>query len=382
VNLRDPVMYRIRHLPHQRTGDRWCIYPMYDWAHGQSDSIEGITHSLCTLEFEHHRPLYDWYLDALGIYHPQQIEFARLEVAWLLTSKRKLLQLVERGHVTGWDDPRLPTIRGLRRRGYPPEALVAFVRHVGVAKFNSTHEIGLLEFFVREHLNKTATRRLCVLDPLRLVIDNWPPGRVEMVAAVDNPEDAAAGSRQLPFAGELWIERDDFLEDPPKDFFRLAPGREVRLRYGYFVRCTGVDKDAAGRVAAIHCTYDPATQGGNAPDGRKVKATIHWVSMAHAVPVEVRLYDHLFTDPDPAGHPGHEFLEFLNPRSLVTVQGQAEPALRDATGGERFQFERLGYFVCDTVDSRPGAPVFLRTVTLKDAWSKAQKKQGTKAGGR
>jgi glutaminyl-tRNA synthetase len=382
VNLRDPVLYRIRHMRHQRTGDTWCIYPMYDWAHGQCDSIEGITHSLCTLEFEHHRPLYDWCLDALAIYHPQQIEFARLNVEYLLTSKRKLLQLVEGGHVTGWDDPRMPTLRGLRRRGYPPEALVAFCKHVGVAKFNSTHEHGLLDFHLREHLNKTAQRRLCVLDPLAVVIENWPAGRVEMVEAVNNPEDPAAGTRQVPFSGELWIEREDFQEQPPKDFFRLAPGREVRLRYGYFVKCTGVDKDASGNVARVRCTYDPATKGGNAPDGRKVKATIHWVSAAHALPAEVRLLSHLFTDPDPAGHEGRDFLEFLNPKSLVIARGWLEPGLRDARPGERFQFERLGYFTADSVDSRPGAPVFLRTVTLKDSWAKAQQKGGQASGKR
>ncbi|MBX3464263.1 MAG: glutamine--tRNA ligase/YqeY domain fusion protein [Planctomycetes bacterium] len=377
LNLRDPVMYRIRRLPHQRTGDRWCIYPMYDWAHGQSDSIEGITHSLCTLEFEHHRPLYDWFCDALGIYKPQQIEFARLNVTYLLTSKRKLLQLVEGGHVDGWDDPRMPTLRGLRRRGYPAAALVAFCRHVGVAKFNSTHEIELLEYFVRDHLNRVAPRRMAVLDPLRLVIENWPGGpggdHVEHVEAQNNPEDPGAGARRVPFRGELWIEREDFLEHPPKDFFRLAPGREVRLRYGYFVTCTGVDKDAAGHVTAVRCTYDPATRGGNAPDGRKVKATIHWVAVADAVDAEVRLFEHLFTDPDPARADGGDFLRLLNPQSRRVVTGRCEPALAAATGGESYQFERLAYFYCDHVDSRPGAPVFHRTVTLKDAWKKAQK---------
>jgi len=375
LNMRDPVMYRIRHMPHQRAGAGWCIYPMYDWAHGQSDSIEGITHSLCTLEFEHHRPLYDWFCDSLGIYKPQQIEFARLNVEYLLTSKRKLLLLVEGGHVAGWDDPRMPTLRGLRRRGYPPEALVAFCKHVGVAKFNSTHEMSLLEFFVRDHLNKTALRRMAVLDPLRLVIDDWPAGRVDLVDVQNNPEDPAAGARQVPFTGELWIEREDFQENPPKDFFRLAPGREVRLRSGYFVKCTHVDKDAHGTVTAVHCTHDPATRGGNAPDGRKVKATIHWVSAQHAFDAEVRLLDHLFTDPDPAGHEGKDFLAFLNPRSQVVVRGKLEPSLRDAQPGQRCQFERLAYFVCDTVDSRPGAPVFLRTVTLKDSYAKKAAKK-------
>jgi glutaminyl-tRNA synthetase len=379
LNMRDPVMYRIRKMHHQRTGDRWCIYPLYDWAHGQSDSIEGITHSLCTLEFEHHRPLYDWFCDALGIYKPQQIEFARLNVEYMLTSKRRLLLLVDGGHVGGWDDPLLPTLRGLRRRGYPPEALVAFCKHVGVAKFNSTHEIGLLEFFVRDHLNKHAQRRMAVLDPLQLVITNWPAGadgkgQVEMVDAQNNPEDPAAGTRPVPFRGELWIERDDFLESPPKDFFRLTPGREVRLRSGYFVTCTGVDKDAAGNVVAVRCTYDPATKGGSAPDGRKVKATIHWVAVDDAVDAEVRLYEHLFTAPDPAGADGGDFLKLLNPNRRKVVHAKCEPSLRAARGGERFQFERIGYFYCDHVDSQPGTPVFHRTVTLKDSWQKAKAK--------
>ncbi|MCA8950265.1 MAG: glutamine--tRNA ligase/YqeY domain fusion protein [Planctomycetes bacterium] len=362
LNMRDPVLYRIRHLAHQRTGDTWCIYPMYDWAHGQSDSIEGITHSLCTLEFEHHRPLYDWFLDALGIFHPRQIEFARLNVEYMLTSKRKLLQLVEDGHVDGWDDPRLPTLRGMRRRGYPPEALVAFCRHVGVAKFNSTHEISLLDHFVRDHLNKTAPRRMAVLDPIELVIENWPAGQIEMVTAINNPEDEAAGTREVPFGGRLWIEREDFMEEPPKGFFRLAPGREVRLRYGYFVTCTGVDKDAAGAITRIRCTYDPATRGGNAPDGRKVKATIHWVSAEQALDAEVQLYDRLFTDPDPAAADGAGFLQLLNPDSKKVITGKLEPSLQHAAPGERFQFERLGYFTVDP--ENPG--VFLRTTTLKD----------------
>ncbi|MBL9079350.1 MAG: glutamine--tRNA ligase/YqeY domain fusion protein [Planctomycetes bacterium] len=376
LNLRDPVMYRIRRMPHQRTGDKWCIYPMYDWAHGQSDSIEGITHSLCTLEFEHHRPLYDWFCDALGIYKPQQIEFARLNVEYMLTSKRKLLQLVEGGHVDGWDDPRMPTLRGLRRRGYPPQALVAFCKHVGIAKVNGTHEIGLLEFFVRDHLNKSAARRMAVLDPLKLVIENWPGGpggdHVELVEAQNNPEDPAAGSRQVPFRGELWIEREDFLEQPPKDFFRLAPGREVRLRYGFFVKCTGVDKDAAGNVVAVRCTYDPATRGGNAPDGRKVKATIHWVACRDAVTATVRLYEHLFTDPDPARADGGDFLALLNPHSRRETQARCEPSLAAAAPGTHYQFERLAYFYVDHRDSRPGAPVFHRTVALKDAYKKAR----------
>jgi glutaminyl-tRNA synthetase len=381
LNMRDPVMYRIRHMHHQRTGDRWCIYPMYDWAHGQSDSIEGITHSLCTLEFEHHRPLYDWFCDALGIYKPQQIEFARLNVEYMLTSKRKLLLLVEGKHVDGWDDPRLPTLRGLRRRGVPPQALVAFCKHVGVAKFNSTHEIGLFEFFVRDWLNKHALRRMAVLDPIKLVITNWPAGHVEMVDAQNNPEDPNAGTRQVPFSGELWIEREDFQENPPKDFFRLGPGREVRLRSGYFVTCTGVEKDAAGNVTAVHCTYDPATKGGNAPDGRKVKGTIHWVSAPHALDAEVRLYEHLFTHPDPASADGGDFLKLLNPNSKKVVRGKLEPSLANAQGGERFQFERIGYFCCDTKDGAPGKPVFLRTVGLKDSYQKAQQKGAAGKGG-
>ncbi|MEI6129688.1 MAG: glutamine--tRNA ligase/YqeY domain fusion protein [Planctomycetota bacterium] len=376
INLRDPVMYRIRHMHHQRTGAKWCIYPMYDWAHGESDSIEGITHSLCTLEFEHHRPLYDWFCDSLGIYKPQQLEFARLNVEYLLTSKRKLLRLVEGGHVQGWDDPRMPTLRGMRRRGYTKEALRAFCKHIGIARFNSTHEHELLDFHLREHLNKTSQRRMAVLDPLKVVIENWPQGEVELVEAINNPEDATSGSRQVPFAGELWIERDDFMENPPKDFFRMAPGREVRLRYGYFVKCTGIDKDAAGNITAVRCTYDPLTKGGNAPDGRKVKATIHWVSAAHALDAEVRLLSHLFTVKDPAEQEGHDFLEFLNPKSLVVVRGKLEPSLQDARGGDRYQFERIGYFTCDSKDSKPSELVFLRTVTLKDAWQKAQKKQG------
>ncbi|MCC7396375.1 MAG: glutamine--tRNA ligase/YqeY domain fusion protein [Planctomycetes bacterium] len=385
LNMRDPVMYRIRHLHHQRTGDAWCIYPMYDWAHGQCDSIEGITHSLCTLEFEHHRPLYDWFCDNIGIYRPQQIEFARLNVEYMLTSKRKLLLLVEGGHVDGWDDPRLPTLRGLRRRGVPPQALVAFCKHVGVAKFNSTHEIGLFEYFVRDWLNKHAARRMAVLDPIKLVIDNWPRGAdgqpiVEMVEAQNNPEDPTAGARQVPFSGELLIVRDDFMEAPPKDFFRLAPGREVRLRYGYFVTCTGVDKDAAGNLVAVRCSYDPATKGGNAPDGRKVKATIHWVSKVHAIDAEVHLLEHLFTAADPAGADGGDFLKLLNPNSRRVVRGKLEPSLGAAAAGDRFQFERLGYFCRDAADGQGGAPRFLRTVSLKDSWQKAQQKGGAPKG--
>jgi glutaminyl-tRNA synthetase len=374
VNLRDPVLYRIRHMSHQRTGAQWCIYPTYDWAHGQSDSIEGITHSLCTLEFEHHRALYDWFLEHLGVYRPRQIEFARLNLTHTVLSKRRLLQLVEGGHVTGWDDPRMPTIRGLRRRGCTPEAIRAFCRHVGVARFNATHEVGLLEFFLREHLNKVALRRMAVLDPVKLVLENFPEGRTEQLDAVNNPEDPAAGTRKVPFSRELWIEREDFLEHPPRDFYRLAPGREVRLRYAFFVTCTGVDKDPDGRITAIRCNHDPATRGGDAPDGRKVKATIHWVSAAHAIEAEVRLYGHLFAHPDPGSR--DDFLSLIDPASCKRLAGcKLEPALRDAAAGERYQFERLGYFYVDHVDSRPGAPVFHRTVTLKDAWQKAKKKQ-------
>ena len=374
LNLRDPVMYRVRNLHHQRTGDEWCIYPMYDWAHGQSDSIEGITHSLCTLEFEHHRPLYDWFVERLGIHHPQQIEFARLNVEYMLTSKRKLLGLVEAGHVDGWDDPRMPTIRGLRRRGVPPEALVAFCKHVGVAKVNGTHELSLLDYFVRDWLNRHAQRRMAVLNPVKLVIENWPAGKVEWNDAQNNPEEPQAGTRKVPFSGELWIERDDFLEDPPKKFFRLAPDREVRLRFAYFVKCIGVDKDASGNITTIRCTYDPETKGGNAPDGRKVKGTIHWVSAAQAVDADVRLFEPLFADPDPAAADVDDVAELLRPDSRRIASAKCEPSLGEASGGDTFQFERVGYFCCDTVASAPGKPVFNRTVTLKDTWKKVQQK--------
>ena len=379
LNMRDPVLYRIRHMHHQRTGDAWCIYPMYDWAHGQSDSIEGVTHSLCTLEFEHHRPLYDWFCESLGIYKPQQIEFARLNIEYIMTSKRKLKRLVDEGHVTGWDDPRMPTLVGLRRRGYPPAALVALCKHIGVAKFNSTHEMSLLEFHVRNELNRTAPRRMAITEPLKLIIENWPEGQVEQLTAINNPEDESAGSREVPFSGELWIQRGEFMAEAPKKFFRLAPGREVRLRYAYFVTCTGFDTDDDGNVTAVRCTYDPATKGGNSPDGRKVKGTIHWVSAPHAADVEVRLLDHLFTDPDPAGHEDRDFLEFLNPNSMVTTQAKVEPSLAQAQGGEIFQFERIAYFHVDPRDSTEGSPVFLRTVTLKDSWAKKQKKQKQKS---
>jgi glutaminyl-tRNA synthetase len=378
MNMRDPVMYRIRHESHHRTGDKWCIYPMYDWAHGESDSIEGITHSICTLEFEHHRPLYDWFLDKLGVYHPQQIEFARLNLTYTLMSKRKLLKLIEEGVVAGWDDPRLPTIVGMRRRGYTPAAIRSFCDEVGVAKMNSVHQIELLEHHLREDLNKHALRVMAVLNPLKVILDNYPAGQTEDMDAVNNPEDEGAGMRKVPFSGELWIERDDFMEDPPKKFFRLAPGREVRLRYGYFVTCVGVDKDAdSGEITAIHCTYDPETRGGSSPDGRKVKGTIHWVSAQHAVPAEVRLYDKLFATEDPEDVPeGSDFHANLNPESLVTLTGcMLEPGLRDAQADINYQFERKGYFVVDRADSKPDALVFNRTVGLRDSWAKMQKRE-------
>jgi len=374
--LRDPIMYRIRHAEHHRTGSTWCIYPTYDYAHGQSDSIERITHSICTLEFENHRPLYDWYCQALEIHHPQQIEFNRLNLTYTMMSKRRLLELVKGGYVTGWDDPRIPTLRGLRRRGYTPEAIRAFCAHVGVTKHNATMDMGVLENHIREDLNRRAERRMAVLDPVKVVITNYPVGQTEELSAINNPEDAAAGARLVPFSRELWIEREDFIEDPPKKFFRLSPGREVRLRWAYFITCTNVVKDADGKVTEIHCTYDPATKGGDAPDGRKVKATLHWVSVAHAVTAEVRLYDHLFRceDPDEVADPTLDWKSNLNPASLVLAQqARLEPSLGTAPVNTRFQFERLGYF-CVDADSRPGQPVFNRTVTLKDTWAKEQSK--------
>ncbi len=374
LNMRDPVMYRILRAEHPRTGDKWKIYPMYDWAHGQSDSIEGITHSICTLEFENHRPLYDWFVEELGIYHPQQIEFARLNLTYTVMSKRKLLELVKGGYVKGWDDPRLPTMKGIRRRGYTPEAIRAFCDRIGVAKFNSTIDMGLLEFCVREHLNKIAPRVMAVLRPLKVVIENYPEGQTEELDAVNNPEDESMGSRKVPFSRELYIERDDFREDPPKKFFRLAPGREVRLRWGYFITCREVVKNAAGEVVELRCTYDPATRGGNAPDGRKVKATIHWVSAAHAIEAEVRLYDYLFNKPDPENVPaGQDYKANLNPGSLEVLPAcYVEPSLASAKPWDRVQFERLGYFCVDT-DSAGGKLVFNRTVTLKDTWQKLEK---------
>src|SRR6516164_3612375 len=377
LNMRDPVMYRILHAEHHRTGDKWCIYPMYDFTHGQSDSIERITHSICTLEFEDHRPLYDWYIEQLGIYHPQQIEFDRLNLTYTVLSKRKLLTLVQEGHVRGWDDPRMPTLAGIRRRGYTPEAVRNFCTSIGVSKTNGILELGLLEHYVREDLNKRAARVMAVLRPLRVVIDNYPEGQVEMLEAVNNPEDASMGTRQVPFSRVLYIEREDFREDPPRQFFRLAPGREVRLRYAYYVTCTGVVKDErTGEVVELRCTYDPATRGGWAPDGRQVKSTIHWVSAAHAIPAQVRLYDHLFLKPDPgADEDSGDLAVSLNPKSLEVLRGcQLESSLAGATPGRRYQFERQGYF-CADLDTRPGALVFNRTVTLRDTWARIERTQ-------
>ena len=374
LNMRDPVMYRILHAEHHRTGDRWCIYPMYDFTHGQSDSIERITHSICTLEFEDHRPLYDWYVEQLGIYHPQQIEFDRLNLTYTVLSKRKLLTLVQEGHVRGWDDPRMPTLAGIRRRGYTPEAIRSFCTSIGVSKTNGILDLGLLEHFVREDLNKRAPRAMAVLRPLRVVIDNYPEGQLEMLEAVNNPEDASMGTRQVPFSRVLYIEQEDFREDPPKQFFRLAPGREVRLRYGYFITCTGVVKDEkTGAVVELHCAYDPATRGGNAPDGRKVKSTIHWLSAAQAVDAEVRLYDYLFDRPNP-NEEGVVFTKFLNPKSLEVIRNaRLEPSLAGSAPYSHYQFERLGYFCADP-DSTAAKPVFNRTAPLRDTWAKIEKR--------
>jgi len=378
LNLRDPVMYRILHTAHHRTGDKWCIYPTYDWAHGQSDSIEGITHSICTVEFEDHRPLYDWFINALGLdCHPQQIEFARLNLSHTVMSKRKLLQLVNEGYVNGWDDPRMPTISGLRRRGYTPESIRMFCERIGVAKRESMVDIALLEHCLREDLNKRAQRVMAVLRPLKVVIDNYPEGRTEKLAAVNNPEDPSAGTREVPFSKVLYIERDDFMEEPPKKFFRLAPGREVRLRYAYFIKCIGVVKDEqTGEVVELHCTYDPETRGGSAPDGRKVKATLHWVSADHAMDAEVRLYDHLFTSENPAAtQSGTDFKACINPNSLTArTNCKLEPSLAQVGPGSFYQFERLGYFSVDGKDSTPEEPVFNKTVGLRDTWAKIQKK--------
>jgi glutaminyl-tRNA synthetase len=375
LNLRDPIMYRILHAEHHRTGNQWCIYPMYDFAHGQSDAIEHITHSICTLEFEDHRPLYDWYIEQLGIYHPQQIEFDRLNLTYTMMSKRKLLKLVRDKYVTGWDDPRMPTISGMRRRGYTPEALRSFSNRLGVSKTNGTTELSLLEYFVREDLNKRALRVMGVLRPLRVVIDNYPEGQVEQMEAVNNPEDPSAGTRTVPFSKVLYIEQEDFREDPPKQYYRLSPGREVRLRYGYFITCTSVVKNDQGEVVEVHCTYDPATRGGDSPDGRKVKSTIHWVSASHAVDAEVRLYETLFTQESPDDvEEGGEFTDNLNPNSLeVLINCKLEPSLAGAAPGSRYQFERLGYFCVDR-DSTPQKLVLNRTVALRDAWAKIEKK--------
>lgn len=375
ITMRDPVLYRILKASHHRTGDQWCIYPMYDFTHCLSDSIEGITHSICTLEFENNRPLYDWVLDQLEVYHPQQIEFARLNLSYTLLSKRKLLQLVQDGIVSGWDDPRMPTLSGIRRRGYTPEAIRDFCNQIGVAKANSIIDIALLEHFVRQDLNRRAPRVMGVLRPLRVVIDNYPEDLVEEIEAVNNPEDASMGTRKLPFSRVLYIERDDFREDPPKQFFRLAPGREVRLRYAYFITCVGVVKDEkTGEVTELHCTYDPATKGGDAPDGRKVKATLHWLSAAHALGVETRLYDRLFINENPDEvEEGKSFKSNLNPNSLEILEGSfVEPGLAGAAPGSIYQFERQGYFCVDAKDSTAERLVFNRTVSLKDSWAKIE----------
>jgi glutaminyl-tRNA synthetase len=376
-NLRDPVMYRILHAEHHRTGNKWCIYPMYDYAHGQSDSLERVTHSMCTLEFEDHRPLYNWFIEQLGIFPSQQIEFDRLNLTYTLLSKRKLLQLVREGRVSGWDDPRMPTLSGIRRRGYTPEAIRNFCGAIGVSKTNGSIELAMLEHFVREDLNKRAPRAMAILRPLKVVIDNYAENQTEEMDAVNNPEDPSAGSRKVPFSRVLYIEQDDFREIPPPKYFRLSPGREVRLRYGYFVTCKSVVKNDKGEVVEVHCTYDPATRGGNTPpDGRKVKSTIHWVSAAHAVEAEVRIYDNLFTEEDPSQtEAGQDFTANLNPNSLEVLTGcKLEPSLADASAGSRYQFERLGYFCVDP-DSAPGRPVFNRTVALKDTWAKIEKKR-------
>lgn len=373
MNMRDPTLYRILHAHHPRTGDAWCIYPTYDYAHGQSDAIEGITHSLCTLEFEDHRPLYEWLIDNLPApCKPRQYEFARLNLTHTVLSKRVLNTLVRDGHVGGWDDPRMPTLAGLQRRGVPPEALRDFIRRIGMARANSLVDYGMFEFSIRDYLNKVALRRMAVLRPLKLVIENWPEGEFEELPAINNPEDPEAGSRTIRFGRELWVEQDDFMEDAPKKFFRLTPGQEVRLRYGYFVTCTGVVKDAEGKVVELRCTYDPATRGGDSPDGRKVRGTLHWLSAADAMPAEVRLYDHLFATPVPGADSGDIFAD-LNPGSLEVVEALVEPALAAGNDPAPLQFERVGYF-CRDRDSSPGKPVFNRTVGLRDSWAKIQKK--------
>jgi len=377
MNMRDPVMYRILRATHHRTGDKWCIYPTYDWAHGQSDSVEGITHSLCSLEFEDHRPLYDWFLDELEVHHPQQIEFARLNLNYTITSTRKLRMLVEEKRVSGWDDPRMPTLSAMRRRGYPPEAIRSFCEGIGVAKTDSIIDMAKLEHYVREDLNKKAPRVMAVLHPLKVVIDNYPENTNEELDAINNPEDASMGTRKVPFSRVVYIEQDDFREEPPPKYYRLAPGREVRLRYAYFVKCVDVVKDKDGKVIELHCTYDPKTRGGDAPDGRKVKATLHWVSVPHAVRAEVRLYDRLFSkaDPDEVESEGEDFRANINPDSLVKLTDcKLEPSLKNAKAGDRYQFERLGYF-CVDLDSRPDNLVFNRTVSLRDTWAKIEKAQ-------
>jgi len=377
LNMRDPIMYRILHASHHRAGNKWCIYPMYDWAHGQSDSIEGITHSICTLEFENHRPLYDWYLNQLAVYHPRQIEFARLALTYTVMSKRMLLQLVKEGHVQGWDDPRMPTIAGLRRRGFTPEAIREFSKRIGVSKAESTVEYAFLEHYLRQDLNRRAPRVMGVLDPLKVVITNFPENKVEQLTAINNPEDESAGTRNVPFSSVLYIEREDFMEDPVKKFYRLSQGREIRLRYAYFITCTDVVKNTKGDIVELRCTYDPATRGGDSPDGRKVRATLHWVSAKHAVDADVRLYEHLFAKENPTETEGNQqWLDNLNPNSLsVLTECKLEPSLAGATPGTHYQFERKGYF-CVDVDSKPEKLVFNRTVTLRDTWAKIQKKQG------
>ncbi len=374
MKMRDPLLYRIKHRTHHRTGDRWHIYPMYDYAHGQGDAIEGITHSTCSLEFQVNRPLYDWFIDNLPVpHHPRQYEFARLNLTYTVMSKRKLRQLVEEGHVAGWDDPRLPTLCAMRRRGYTPEAIKEFCERIGVARADSTVDVSLLEWAVREHLNRIAPRVMAVLRPLKVVITSYPEGEVEMLTAINNPEDPAAGTREIPFSREIWIERDDFREEAPRKFFRLKPGSEVRLKHAYIIRCDEVIKDASGAIVELRCSHDPATRSGETPDGRKVKGTLHWVSCQHALAAEVRLYDHLFREPFPEA--GEGFLENLNPGSLEVLTGcKLEPSLAVAQPGDRVQFLRNGYFCVDTEDSRPGAPVFNRTATLKDTWAKIQKK--------
>ncbi|HSR50167.1 MAG TPA: glutamine--tRNA ligase/YqeY domain fusion protein [Acidobacteriota bacterium] len=384
LNMRDPVLYRIRHMAHHRTGDKWCIYPMYDFTHCLSDALEGITHSLCTLEFEDNRALYDWVLDQVDLptpVRPQQIEFARLALTYTLLSKRKLKQLVDEGKVQGWDDPRMPTLSGLRRRGYTPEAIVDFCDRIGVAKRDVTIEVSQLEYSIRTDLNKRADRYLGVLNPLKVVIENYPEEQEEHLEAINNPEDESAGTRQVPFSREIYIEREDFMEDPPKKFFRLAPGREVRLRYAYFITCTGVVKDEGGQVTELRATYDPETRGGSAPDGRRVKGTLHWVSARHALEAEVRLYDRLFNEPQPGGG-GRDFMDDLNPDSLQVVKAKLEPSLKDVKPGRTVQFERRGYFCIDSRSHAQGKRVFNRTVTLRDTWAKMEKQRRAQKGGK